>query len=106
MTMFRRALVSPVGYTNIAGTSNTTMTVSVFAVVSRMLSMTSSVYNSFETTVGTRFVLDHTVSPISFFQSISSSNVISMSMFVLRFNIVGMWIMHTIFKFVVGLSLD
>lgn len=107
MTMFSRSLVNPVSYSNVAGTSYSTvsMTVAMFTIMSRVLCMTNSFNNSFKTAVRTRFVFDYTVSSIGFFQGITSSKVIPMSVFMLRFVIVSMGIMYTIFEFVLSMTL-
>lgn len=91
MAMFFRSLILPMNNSNVAST------------MMRMMSVTFSFNYSFESTVWARFIFDHTVSTIGFFQAISPCKVFAISMFVLVFDVMCMWIMDTVFKFVVTL---
>lgn len=94
MIMFSWSLVSPMGNTDVAGS------------VVRMMGMSCSVYQSFESTVGSRSVLDNTVSTISFFQRVAANNMIPMSVFVLWFEIMSVGVVYAVFKFIVSMALE
>lgn len=88
------SLIVPVGYSNIAST------------MVRMLGMTIPFYNCFETAMWSGSILHDTMGSVSFFQRLSSSKVMSISMFVLIFNIVSMRIVDTILKFIMSMILN
>lgn len=83
-----------------------TITSMTMSVMNWMICMANSFNDSFESSMGAGFVFYNTGGTISFFKAILTSDMISISMFVLRLDIVRMRIMDTILKFVVSVALE
>nr|AYA50018.1 cuticular protein 58 [Leptinotarsa decemlineata] len=79
------ALVSPVGDSNVAGSSNSSMTMTVsMSVMGWMLGVSNSLNDCFETGMGSRFVFHNTVGTICLLEGVSPGGMMPVSVFVLR----------------------
>lgn len=98
MTNIVISLVAPVSHTYVTITTG-----SVF--VSGMMGMPITLHDCFKSLMGPRGVLNNAMGTIRFCKFISSTDVVAISVFILRFLIVGMWIVYSVFKFVVNIVL-
>jgi hypothetical protein len=82
------------------------MTVAAVSVMSRMLSMTYSLHNSVEPTVGTSVVLNDASGTISFLQSVATFHVLTISVLELRLLITSVRVVHSVLELVVRWALQ
>ncbi|XP_044757814.1 uncharacterized protein LOC123315968 [Coccinella septempunctata] len=73
---------------------------SMMAIMSRMMSMPYSFYNSVESRMWIGSIFYQPCSTISFFQGVCTFHMISISMFPLGFNVMGVRIMNAVTEFI------
>lgn len=71
----------------------------------RMMSMSDSMYYSFESYMWCWRIFNNSVGTISFFQRVSPMNIITMTRLILRFVVVRVGIMYTVFEFILDVTL-
>lgn len=106
--VFFVTLIGVLGGSDVTGGSSKALRVTVgvpMTVLRRVMGLSDSLHYCFEASVRSRSILHHPGRTIGFFQSITSGDQVTLSLFMLGLDVVGVGIVHSIFEGVVGLVL-